>query len=334
MKAVAYTEQLPTSEIFLKDVILDRPNAPEGHDILVKVEAVSVNPVDTKVRQRHDPEGTAKILGYDAAGVIEEVGPEVTLFKTGDRVFYAGAIDRSGSNAEYQLVDERIVGHMPKSIDFAQAAALPLTAITAWEALFDRLRIQQGEKDGAVLILGGAGGVGSIAIQIARQLTGLEVVATASRPETQDWCKKMGAHHVIDHSGDLVEQAAKIATPIKYIFSTNASDQHWDAIAEIIAPQGALCLIDDPDMIDIRVLKRKAVTISWELMFTRSLFKTDDMIEQHKLLNIVSKMIDNGKLQTTSNETMGSINAENMRKAHIAIESGRTCGKIVLEKFQ
>lgn len=333
MKAIAYTEILPTTEIFLEDIVIERPTAPQGYDILVKIEAVSVNPVDTKVRMRDDPNGTPKILGYDASGTVEEIGSDVTFFKKGDRVFYAGAIHRSGTNAEYHLVDERIVGHMPNNLDFAEAAALPLTAITAWEALFDRLRIQKGQSGGAILILGGAGGVGSIAIQLARQLTGLKIIATASRPETQDWCREMGAHYVIDHSADMVKQVEEIGLSVKYIFSTNASDQHWDAIGEIIAPQGSLCLIDDPDIIDIRTLKHKAITISWELMFTRSLFETEDISEQHNLLNSVSKMIEKGSLKTTSNEIIGKINAENLRKAHIAIETGRTYGKIVLSQF-
>ena len=333
MRAVGYTEILPTTDEFLKDVILERPADPNGHDLLVKIKAVSVNPVDTKVRQRNDPEGVTKVLGYDASGIVEDVGPDVTLFKKGDKVFYAGSINRSGTNSEFHLVDERIVGRMPKNLDFAEAAALPLTTITTWEALFDRLRIQQGESNGAILIIGGAGGVGSIAIQIARQLTELTVIATASRPETQEWCREMGAHHVIDHSTDMINQVKEIDVPVKYIFSTNGSDQHWDAISEIIAPQGSLCLIDDPDLIDIRILKPKAISISWELMFTRSLFETEDMVKQHELLNAVSEMIEKGSLKTTYNKAMGRINADNLRKAHIAIETGSTYGKIVLAEF-
>ena len=335
MKAVAYTTQLPTNEDFLIDVELDKPTAPEDHDILVKVEAVSVNPVDTKVRQRVDPEGAPKVLGFDASGVVEAVGANVTSFKPGDKVFYAGAIDRSGSNAEYQIVDERIVGKMPSNLDFAAAAAMPLTAITAYEALFDRLPIKKDtiDRNEAVLILGGAGGVGSIAIQLVKQLTGLKVIASASREETQNWCKDMGADHVIDHTKDMVEQIKEIGLPVPYIFSTNATDQHWEAICQVVEPQGHICLIDDPDMIDFRMLKQKAATLSWEFMFTRSMFQTADIAEQQSLLNDVSQLVEEGRIQSTSSASFGTINAENMKKAHIAIETGRTKGKIVLAGF-
>ena len=335
MKAVAYTEIRPTNEDFLQDMDLPEPPPPEGHDLLVEVQAISVNPVDAKVRNRIDPEGTPKVLGFDAAGIVRSIGPDVSGVKPGDRVYYAGSLDRPGSNAELQLVDSRIAGPMPKSLDFVSAAALPLTAITAWEALFDRLRIAEGETgdNKALLIVGGAGGVGSIAIQLARQLTGLKIIATAARPESRDWCLEMGAHHVVDHSKDMAAQIAALDLSVAYIFSTNATDRHWQALTDILAPQGHLCLIDDPEAIDIRLLKQKAASVSWEFMFTRPLFKTDDMAAQHRLLTQVADMIDAGRLRSTANQAMGAINAENLRQAHRVIEEGRTVGKIVLEGF-
>ena len=334
MKAIAYRSILPSDQNFLEDVIVPSPADPDGQDILVKVEAVSVNPVDSKVRHRVDPQGDVKILGYDAAGIVEKIGPDVTLFQPGDRVYYAGAIDRPGSNSEYQLVDQRIVAAMPRSLDFAAAAALPLTAITAWEALFDRLHIRAREETGAVLIIGGAGGVGSIAIQLARQLTDMVVIATASRPESQAWCRQMGAHHVIDHHGDLIAQAKALNIEISHIFATNGTDRHWANLAEIIAPQGQICLIDDPDNIDIGLIKQKSIRLSWEFMFTRSLFQTRDMIAQHHLLTKVADLVDQGQLQATGNQSFGTITAANLRKAHLAIESGSTVGKIVLAGFE
>ena len=333
MKAIAYRSILPSDQDFLEDVVIPAPADPKGQDILVKIEAVSVNPVDTKVRVRVDPQGEAKVLGYDAAGIVEKIGPDVTLFQPGDRVYYAGAIDRAGSNSEYHLVDQRIVAAMPRSLDFAAAAALPLTAITAWEALFDRLQIRAGEEAGTLLIIGGAGGVGSIAIQLARHLTNMTVIATASRPESQAWCRQMGAHHVIDHHGDLVAQAKSLNLSISHIFTTNGTDHHWASLAEIIAPQGQICLIDDPDNVDIGLIKQKSVKLSWEFMFTRSLFQTADMVEQHHLLTKVAALIDQGTLQTTGNQSFGTITAANLRKAHLAIESGATVGKITLAGF-
>jgi len=337
MKAIAYTHSLPISdEDSLQDLILPEPHPPTGHDLLVEVHAVSVNPVDAKVRMRNDPVGSPKVLGYDAAGVVRACGPDVRLFRPGDAVFYAGDISRPGTNAERQLVDERIVGIKPAKLSFAEAAAVPLTAITAWEALFDRLRIPRGTtpREEAVLIIGGAGGVGSIAVQLARRLTGLRVIATASRRETMDWVRSMGAHEVVDHSGNLVAQIRKIGVPVRYILVTTHTDTHWPAICEIVAPQGAICLIDDPATPpDVRMLKTKAASLHWEFMFARPVHKTADLGEQHRILTEVSRMLDLGTLRTTLGEHFGAINATNLRRAHAAIESGKARGKIVLEGF-
>ncbi|WP_208248518.1 zinc-binding alcohol dehydrogenase family protein [Rhizobium sp. T1470] len=337
MRAVAYKVPQPISaETSLIDVDLPIPEA-KGHDLLVEIKAVSVNPVDVKVRAGVAPAADEfKVLGWDAAGVVRAVGPEVTLFKAGDEVFYSGVINRPGSNAEFHLVDERIVGRKPKTPDFASAAALPLTSITAYEALFDRLRVQDPVPGAApaILIIGGAGGVGSVAIQIARALTDLIVIATASRPETSEWIKQLGAHHVVDHSQPIAAQVAALGLGHPgFVFSTTNTDQHIKEIVEAIAPQGRFALIDDPKPLDIVPFKRKAASIHWELMFTRPLFGTPDMIEQHKLLNKLAELVDAGEIRTTLSETLGTINAANLKKAHVMIESGRTKGKLVLEGF-
>ena len=337
MKAVGYHTPLPINDpAALVDLDLPKPQA-AGRDLLVAVQAISVNPVDTKVRKSAaPPEGEAKVLGWDAVGIVEAVGPDVTLFKAGDAVYYAGSIARPGANAEFHLVDERIVGRKPSTLSNAEAAALPLTAITAWELLFDRLGAVVGKKRdaGHLLIIGGAGGVGSILIQLARRLTGLTVIATASRPETREWCLSLGAHHVIDHSKPFLPQlqALGIENVEKVASLTNTSD-HFDGIVEVVAPQGKLLLIDDPETLDIMPLKRKAVSVHWELMFTRSLFQTPDMIEQHHLLNEVADLIDAGIIRTTLGEQFGTINAENLKRAHALIESGKAKGKVVLEGF-
>ena len=336
MRAVGYKRSLPIDQIeALIDLQIDEP-APQKRDLLVQVKAVSVNPVDTKVRKRADPPGgEAKILGFDATGVVAAVGPDVTLFKAGDEVWYAGSIIRPGTNSEFHLVDERIVGHKPKSLDFAAAAALPLTSITAWEMLFDRFAIAQGGGEGkSLLIVGGAGGVGSIAIQLARMLTRLTVIATASRPETRDWCKKLGAHHVVDHSKPMGEQLKGIGHRfVDYIFGVTESGQHFDTICDVIAPQGRFGLIDDPKSLDVAKLKGKSASLHWEAMFTRSTFQTADMDAQHRLLNEVAAMVDKGMIRTTVAENFGKINAANLRRAHAQVESGTTRGKIVLEGF-
>lgn len=276
------------------------------------------------------------MLGWDAVGVVEGAGPNAKLFKAGDSVFYAGSINRQGTNAEFHLVDERIVGPKPESLSIAEAAALPLTVITAWEMLFDRLDVKKPVPGAAnaVLIIGGAGGVGSIAIQLARTLTDLTVIATASRPETVVWAKQLGAHHVVDHAKPLAAEVAKLGLGAPaFVFSTTKTDHHFDQIVELIAPQGRFGLIDDPDPIDVRKLKRKSASLHWEAMFTRSTFETADILEQHKLLMEISRLVDTGKIKTTLADTFGVINAANLRRAHALIESGRAKGKIVLEGF-
>lgn len=337
MKSVGYYSPLPvTEDRSLVDLDLPQPT-PLGYDLLVAVKAISVNPVDVKVRARtKPPAGEAKILGWDAAGVVEAVGPSVTLFEPGDEVFYAGALDRPGSNSELQIVDERIVGRKPASLSFSQAAALPLTAITAWELLFDRLGVPYGVKSqkGAILIVNGAGGVGSILTQLARRLTGLTVIATASRPDTIAWSKEMGAHEVIDHHRPIDEGLKEIGIPeVRYVAGLTATEQHLPAIVKALMPQGALALIDDPETLDIVPFKRKSLAVHWELMFTRSLFKTPDMDQQHRLLTEVAELVDTGVLRSTLKEEVGSINAANLRRAHAIVESGRSIGKVVLTGF-
>ena len=338
MKAVAYYQSLPADHPeALQDVQLDAPS-PGPHDLLVEVRAISVNPVDTKIRRNVAPEnGAAKVLGWDAAGVVQAVGSEVSLFQPGDRVFYAGAIDRAGANSELHLVDERIVGRMPASLSFAEAAALPLTAITAWELLFERLQIAEGSTDQgqSLLIVGAAGGVGSILTQLARRLTGLTVIGTASRPETQAWVRELGAHHVIDHGKPLSEELARIGIgQVSHVASLTQTDQHYAQLIECLQPQGRLALIDDPlQPLDVMQLKRKSLSLHWELMFTRSLYQTEDMIEQHRLLQRVAELVDSGVLKTTLGEHFGRIDAANLRRAHALLESGKAKGKIVLEGF-
>jgi zinc-binding alcohol dehydrogenase family protein len=335
MKAVGYTKSLPIeAEDALIDVETAKPE-PRGRDIRVAVKAISVNPVDYKVRKRAaPPEGQTKILGFDAAGTVDAVGPDVTLFRAGDEVFYAGSIQRQGTNSEFHLVDERIVGVKPKNLSFAQAAALPLTSITAWELLFDRLGAVPGKSvdPRTLLITGGAGGVGSILIQLARRLTGLTVVATASRPETTQWCLELGAHAVVDHAKPIKDQIDKLKLPpVALIASLTNTEQHYKALAEIIAPQGKYGLIDDPAEFNVSVFKGKAVSIHWESMFTRSSFQTADMIGQHALLNDVADLIDKSVLRTTLDQSFGTINAANLRRAHALLETGTARGKVVLE---
>ncbi len=336
MKAVGYRSPQPiTADNALIDIDIPE-TAPTGRDLRVRVKAVSVNPVDTKVRKRAAPkEGEVKILGFDAAGVVDAVGPDVTLFKPGDEVFYAGSILRQGTNSELHLVDERIVGRKPASLSFTEAAALPLTAITAWELLFDRLGVAPGKSvdPRTLLVIGGAGGVGSILIQLARRLTGLTIVATASRPESKAWCLDLGAHHVVNHAEPLKPQIEALkAPPVALIASLTNTEQYFKDLADIIAPQGRLGLIDDPSAPpDIFLLKGKAVSLHWESMFTRSSFQTADMIAQHSLLNDVADLVDKGVLRTTLADTFGTINAANLKRAHALIESGQSRGKIVLE---
>jgi zinc-binding alcohol dehydrogenase family protein len=335
MKAIVYKQHgLPAENPrSLYDTDLDKP-APGHRDLLVKIRAVAVNPVDTKVRQG-SPTDHPRVLGWDAVGTVEAIGADVTLFKPGDAVYYAGSIARPGSYAEYGLVDERIAGRKPAKLTDAEAAALPLTSLTAWELLFDRLGAVEGAGAGdALLVIGAAGGVGSMLVQLASRLTKLRVVGTASRPETQSWVRELGAHDVIDHSRPLLEGLRAIGLDnVRLIASLTQTDRHYPQIVEAIAPQGRLGLIDDPEMLDAVPLKRKAVSLHWELMFTRSLFDTPDMIRQHEILNRVSALIDDGVLRTTIGEHLGTINAENLRRAHALIESGQTRGKLVLEGF-
>jgi len=338
MRAVGYQQSLPIeAESALLDIELPRPE-PGARDLLVEIKAISVNPVDTKVRRRAQAEpGSYKVLGYDAAGIIRATGSEVSLFKPGDEVFYAGAITRSGTNAEFHAVDERLVGAKPKSLSFEEAAAMPLTTLTAWETLFDRLDIRRPVKGAAnaILIVGGAGGVGSIAVQLASKLTDVTVIATASRPETQDWCRALGAHYVIDHTKPIAEQveALGLGAPA-FVFSITHTDTHFPEIAKVIAPQGRFALIDDPkDPIDISLLKGKSVSIHWESMFTRSTFQTADMERQHDILNEAARLVDEGTIKTTLADVLGPINAANLKRAHAFIESNRAKGKIVLSGF-
>ena len=335
MKAIAFTQHgLPIDDPrALMDMELPKPT-PGPRDLLVEVLAVAVNPVDTKVRA-----GTAstepKVLGWDAVGIVRETGSAVTLFQPGDEVFYAGSITRPGSYSEFHLVDERIAGHKPKTIDAAHAAALPLTSITAWELLFDRLGVVEGGGEGdSLLIIGAAGGVGSILVQLARQLTRLTIIGSASRPETRDWVLGLGAHHVIDLSQPLVEQLQQIGVgQVSHVASLTHTDSYYPQLIEALRPQGKLALIDDPQSLDVKPMKRKSLSLHWEFMFARSMFETPDMLAQHELLNRVSALIDQGVLKTTLGEHFGRINAQNLRRAHAVVESGKARGKLVLEGF-
>lgn len=336
MQAIGYRTSLPIADPeALIDLDLPIPE-PGLRDLRVAVRAVSVNPVDVKLRAgAAPPSGEARVLGFDAAGIVDAVGAEVTLFRPGDAVFYAGAIDRPGTNSAFHLVDERLVGPQPATLAFDAAAALPLTSITAWELLFDRLGVERGEgSQGTLLIINGAGGVGSILTQLARKLTGLTVVATASRPETGDWCRSMGAHHVIDHSRPVNEGLRDIGLKhAEYVAGLTATDRHLPAIVKAVAPQGKLALIDDPAALDVVPFKRKSVSVHWEAMFTRSMFQTADMIEQHRLLAEVSRLVDAGVLRTTMTENAGRIDAEGLRRVHAKVEAGRSIGKTVLAGF-
>ena len=334
MKAVALTKYLPINDPeSLIDVELEIPT-PTSRDVLVKVHAVAVNPVDTKIRKPKDKvESSPKVLGWDAAGEVIAIGDAVTLFNVGDKVYYAGDVTRSGCNAEYQIMDERIVGHKPKTLDFDAAAALPLTAITAWEALFDRLGIAQDDlknKTKSILIIGGAGGVGSIAIQLAKKVAGLKVIATASRPETINWVRNLGADHVINHH-QLQQEMTQLNIQPDYILCNNDTDAYFEIMAALIKPQGKICsIVETTKPINLDLLKTKSATFVWEFMFTRSMHKTEDMFVQHEILQRVAQLIDDGTLTTTLNQVLSPINAANLRKAHAQLESGTTIGKLVL----
>ena len=333
MKAIVYTQHgLPIDDPkALAEIDLPMPVA-GPHDLLVEVRAVSVNPVDTKIRR-----GVAvtepRVLGWDASGIVRAVGSEVTLFAPGDEVFYAGDLTRPGSNSEYQTVDERIVGRKPANLGFAEAAALPLTSITAWELLFDRLRVEEhGGAGKSLLVIGAGGGVGSILVQLARTLTGLTIIGTASRDVTRDWVRELGAHHTVDHTQPLQPQLAALGfANVDIVISLTHTDLHFAQIVEVLAPQGQLALIDDPATLDVVPLKRKSISLHWELMFTRSMYQTADMVAQHHLLNRVAGMIEDGTLKTTLSEHAGALTVDNLRRVHVLIESGRAHGKIVLE---
>jgi zinc-binding alcohol dehydrogenase family protein len=334
MKAIGYNQAGP---ITAPGALVEFETAiPElgPRDLLVEVRGISVNPVDVKVRANVAPEKGSKVIGYDAAGVVRKVGGAVGNFNVGDEVYYAGDIVRPGTNAELHAVDERIVGKKPKSLGFADAAGFPLTSITAWEILFDSFALTEGAGKGeSLLIIGGAGGVGSILIQLAKQLTGLTVIATASRPETVQWVQQMGADQVINHRESLVDQVKALGLEPRYVAALTGTEGHFPAIIELIKPRGHLTLIDDPQSLDINLGKPKALTISWEFMFARAMFHTDDIEKQHDLLNRVSELIDDGTLRSTVTNNLGKISVETLKAAHSLQESGRVIGKNVLDGF-
>ncbi len=334
MKAIGYTNAGPISQQnALIEFEMDMPQ-PGPNDLLVEVRGISVNPVDVKVRATAQPDGAPRILGFDAAGIVKGVGPETTRFRPGDEVFYAGDITRPGTNAAFHVVDERIVGRKPSSLGFAEAAGMPLTTITAWEILFDSFGLKEGEGPGeALLVLGGAGGVGSILIQLAKKLTGLTVIATASRPDTQAWVGKMGADHIVNHRKPLAEETKALGISPRYVASLTNTDQHFSSIIELVKPRGHIALIDDPEALDVVPLKSKALSVSWEFMFTRSMFKTEDMDVQHGLLNRIADLLDDGTLVPTVNIHGGVLSVANLRKAHELQESGTAIGKTVLDGF-
>lgn len=336
MKAVGLLRYLPIDNPeSLLDIELPMPET-MGRDLLVRIHAIAVNPIDTKVRKPKDKvETQPKILGWDAAGEVVQVGPECSLFKVGEHVYYSGEIGRPGSNAEYQLVDERLVGRMPQSLNYEQAAALPLTAVTAWESLFDRMGIAMGKaanQGKSILIIGGAGGVGSVAIQLSKQVAGLTVVATASRPETIAWCRELGAEHVVDHRKPLIPQLAELGLPeVDYILCNSDTDAYFDTMAELIKPQGKVCLlVDSIQPQNLTKFKMKSVALVWESMFTRSLFRTPDMDEQHRILGWVAALVEQGLIRSTLKQVLSPINAANLRAAHAQLEAGSAIGKIVL----
>lgn len=336
MKAIGFKTSLPISaeESFIEfETAVPHPS---GRDILVKINAISVNPVDYKIRQNSAKDTvleTPKVIGWDATGTVEAVGEAVTFFKPGDAVYYAGDLTRSGSNAEYQLIDERIVGLKPSTLSNAEAAAMPLTALTAWESLYDRMRIsEQKDKGKSILIIGGAGGVGSIAIQLAKKISGLKVITTASRTETKEWCLAMGADLVVDHKNLVEEIRSAGYQEVDFILDFVDLNGYWDAIVELIKPQGHIVSITgSATPIALNKLKNKSVTFSWEFMYTRSMYQTDDMEEQHHILNKLAELFDNGTLKTTLNSILKGFTAENLKEAHRLLESGKTIGKVVIE---
>jgi zinc-binding alcohol dehydrogenase family protein len=337
MRAIGYSKSLPVSDLAsLEDIEVPDYTASDlgPHDLLVEISAISVNPVDTKVRMHMAPESGHKILGWDASGTVRAVGSEVTLFEPGDAVFHAGALGRPGTNSELHIVDGRIAGPKPASLNHAEAAALPLTSITAWELLFDGMGIKEGQgENDALLVIGGAGGVGSILIQLAKALTGLTVIATASREETRDWCLRMGADHIVGHRRGLKDQLDQLGIQPRYVASLTATDKHFDEIVDLIAPRGTIAVVDDPPELDALKLKPKALTLHFEFMFARPMHAAADLIEQHRLLGRVSQLVDRGAIVTTANWQGGGICAANLREAHARQESGRAIGKTVFAGF-
>lgn len=336
MAAVAFRKHTTLADFAcLVDVMVERP-VPAPHDLLIAVRAVSVNPVDTKIRAGLVAAPDAvQCLGWDAAGIVEAVGEAVRLFRPGDAVYYAGSFDRSGSNAQFHLADERIVGHKPVSLSFAEAAALPLTSLTAWQLLFDRLGVLPGKPAhaGSLLVLGGAGGVGSMLIQFARRLTGLTVIATASRPQSRDWCLSLGAHHVVDHRQPLPAQIDALPVPaVTHVAALSNTAEHWADLAELIAPQGRLAIITDHDTLDAVPFKGKSVSLHWEMVFTRPLFGTPDMIAQHRILDEVAALVDAGVLRSTVNRVLHPLDAARLREAHRLVENGGMTGKVVVAR--
>lgn len=335
MKAIGFKKSLPINEAesfieFDKEIPV-----PKGHDLLVKIEAISINPVDYKIRQGSAKDkvlDNPKIIGWDAVGTVEAIGELVTFFKVGDKVFYAGDITKDGSNQEYQLVDERIVGYAPKKVSVAEAAAMPLTSLTAYEILFDRLRLSK-EKDAgkSVLIIGGAGGVGSVAIQQAKHILGLKVIATASRSNTIQWCRDQGADVVVDHKNLVKEVQAAGFKEVDFILDFVDVNQYWDAFVQLIKPQGKIGSISDPtEAVNLRQLKGKSVSFHWELMFTRAMFQTEDMVRQHEILNSIAELLDEGTLKSTLNTTISGFSAANLKEAHRLLETNKTIGKVVI----
>jgi zinc-binding alcohol dehydrogenase family protein len=336
MRAVAYRASLPvTDDKCLLDVELPVPE-PGPDDLLVRVEAVAVNPVDYKVRQNNDPEGDARVLGWDASGTVVATGSRVRRFKPGDEVYYAGAIDRPGANSQFHTVDERLVALKPTTLTFTQATALPLTSLTAWEGLFEQLALHHDllDETGALLVTAAAGGVGAMVGQLAHALTGLTVIGTASRPETVDFARRMGAHHIVNHHAPLLPQLAEVAPQgVTHVFSTAGTDRNLAAYAEVLNPFGRIVAIDDFDELPIGMLKPKSISFHWEFMFTRSLFQSADMDRQHKILTQVARLVDAGILVTTATKDLGPVNAANLREAHRILESGSAIGKITLTGF-
>ncbi|WP_231489747.1 zinc-binding alcohol dehydrogenase family protein [Pedobacter sp. Leaf170] len=335
MKAIGFKESLPINhtESFIA-FATEKPSA-SGRELLIKIAAISVNPVDFKIRQNSAKDKVLeqpKVIGWDAVGIVEETGPDVSMFSKGEMVYYSGDLNKSGSNAEYQLVDERIVGRKPENLTSAEAAAMPLTLLTAWEILFDRIRINESDRGKTLLIIGGAGGVGSIAIQIAKKVAGLNVIATASRPESAEWCRKQGADFIVNHQ-NLVQEVQQLGfEQVDFILDFVDLNQYWDAMVKLIKPQGQIGSISDPtENVNLRALKGKSVSFHWELMFTRSMFQTEDMSRQHQILNEAASLFENRTLCSTINQHLKGFTTENLKKAHALLESGKTVGKIVIE---